>query len=104
MENAENKYPLLLEFIEEQMFWESGHRNASYIMKLCRLEVANAPAPGVSTTRNTADVTARSHRFASLSPDCSWYQSDWSRMSATAASLRTIRGLFTGVEPVPVAC
>jgi hypothetical protein len=40
MENAENKDPLLLEFIEEQMFWESGQRNASYIMKLCRLEVA----------------------------------------------------------------
>ena len=28
--------------------------------------------------------------LASLSPDCSWYQSDCSRMSATAASLRTI--------------
>jgi hypothetical protein len=40
MEDAENKYLLLLEFIEEQMFWESGKRNASYIMKLCRLEVA----------------------------------------------------------------
>jgi hypothetical protein len=41
---------------------------------------------------------------ASLSPDCSWYQSDSSRMSATAASLRTIRGLFTGVESVHEAC
>jgi hypothetical protein len=42
MEDAENKYLLLLllEFTEEQMFWESGKRNASYIMKLCRLEVA----------------------------------------------------------------
>jgi len=39
MEDAE-KYLLLLEFIEEQMFWESGKGNASYIMKLCRLEVA----------------------------------------------------------------
>jgi len=33
-----------------------------------------------------------------------WDQSDCSRMSATAASLKTIRGLFTGVEPVHEAC
>jgi hypothetical protein len=30
MEDAENKYLLLLEFIEEQMFWKSSKRNASY--------------------------------------------------------------------------
>jgi hypothetical protein len=40
MEDAENKYLLLLKFIEEQMFWESSKRNASYTMKFCRLEVA----------------------------------------------------------------
>src|SRR6266853_1603544 len=50
---------------------------------------------GFLEMRTIALLTACSQRRANFRPDCTLYQSDWSKISDTAASLRVNRDLVT---------
>src|SRR5258708_168744 len=57
-----------------------------------------APIRGFLEMRTIALLTACSQRRASFGPDCRVYQSDWSKISDTAASLRVTRALVTALR------